>query len=125
LSNDGLWRLGDDEDRASAGLALVELRLELAEELGVVVDVLGVLDRDAAGLLEVRNRLLVDVQRPVRDRELAAHLARGIDRGDLLVAPATDLVAAAAASREQQDRRQARECQRHPDDRPTASPCLH
>ena len=48
--------VGDDEHAAPAGLALVEQRLDLAEELGVVVDVLGVVDRRARVLrLELRR----------------------------------------------------------------------
>ena len=43
--------------------------VDLGEELVVVVDVLGVLDRDPGGRLEVGHRLLVDVERPVGDPE--------------------------------------------------------
>ena len=45
--------IGDDEEAAAAGAALVELRLQLVEEDDVVVDVLLVLGLDAALLLEL------------------------------------------------------------------------
>ena len=66
--------VGDDDDVAAARFALVEQRLQLAEELQVAVDVLDVLDRDAGPLLELGHGAVlarVDVPRPVGDRELA------------------------------------------------------
>ncbi len=61
---------------AASRLAIRELRLELAEELVVVVDVLDVVDLDACLVLELGDRPVlarVDVERPLRDRELALH----------------------------------------------------
>src|SRR5262249_16310999 len=64
----------EDDDVAAGRLAARELALDLGEERGVVVDVLGVRDVDAELLLEllqrrVRMRLVVrvDVERPVRE----------------------------------------------------------
>ena len=90
--------VGDDDDVAAARFALVEQRLQLAEELEVAVDVLDVLDRGARLLLELRDRAVlarVDVARPVGDRELALDRA-GLGGRDLLLAGAADGLVAAA-----------------------------
>ena len=72
--------VGDHEDVAPAGLALVEQRLDLAEELDVVVDVLDVVDADAGTCSSNSSigavRALVDVAGPVRDVELALDRSR-------------------------------------------------
>src|SRR5690606_22140395 len=65
--------VGDDHDAAAPGGALRELRLDLAEELVVVVDVLVVFDRHSGGLLELPDSSVapgVDIQWPVRDYEI-------------------------------------------------------
>jgi hypothetical protein len=57
-----------------------EERLDLGEELGVVVDVLDPLGVDAGLVGELVDRAVlarVDVQRPLRDRQLVARGARG------------------------------------------------
>ena len=87
--------VGDDEDRPATGLALGEQRLDLAEELGVVVDVLDVLDMDAGRLLEVRDGVLVDVERPVGNREVTAGLAGELHSFRVRAAAAPDPAAAA------------------------------
>ena len=71
--------VGEDDDVAVDALIPLERLVDLGEELAVVVDVLGVLRLDARGLLEVGHRLLVDVERPVRDPERLA-AARGSGR---------------------------------------------
>jgi hypothetical protein len=48
--------VGDDEDAASARFALFELRLQLAEEAVVRVDVLDVVDTDARLVFELGDR---------------------------------------------------------------------
>ena len=58
--------VGDDEEAATAGVALVELRLQLVEEDDVVVDVLDVLDRDAG--LAARTRRWCRSRRGRRNR---------------------------------------------------------
>ena len=70
--------VGDHEDAAVSRLALVELRLDLAEERRVVVDVLDVLDVDAGAVGELGEGVVlarIDVARPVGDDQLALDLA--------------------------------------------------
>ncbi len=101
---------------AAGGVALGEGRLELGEELVVVVDVLGVFDREARLLLEVRDRLLVDVGGPVGDQEVPARLTptrvRGLGRA---LEPAGAEVAATGGERragEQPEQRAEDACDR-------------
>ena len=85
--------VGQHEHVALDGLAVAELVAHLGEELGVVVDVVGVLHRDAGPVLEhvagvgrpVRAR--IDVRRPVADdqqlvglRHVLGHARRRILR---------------------------------------------
>jgi hypothetical protein len=61
-----------------------EERLDLGEELGVVVDVLEPLRLDAGLVGELRDGAVlarVDVERPLGDGELVAGRARGDGRG--------------------------------------------
>ena len=58
-----------DDDVAADALAAAEGLADLGEELVVVVDVLGVGDADAGLVLEVGDRIAVDVVGPVRDAE--------------------------------------------------------
>ena len=91
-----------DHQRAAAGVALLEQRAHLPEELVVAVDVLDVLDGDARLVLELGDRLVVDVERPVGDRQVAAGLALGLGRRDL-----GRLVVALDARRRRRRRRRA------------------
>ncbi len=77
--------VGDRVDVAPARVAALVLLADLAEELGVVVDLFDVLDLGAVLLLEVleRSAVLFDVQRPVREVERVGDLALG-DRLRLL-----------------------------------------
>ena len=89
--------VGHHDDAPPARLALGEQRLHLGEELLVVVDVLDVVDLDAGCLLEVRHRLLVDVERPVRDRHVTGGRRLVLHGLDLLgSAPSLDPIAATA-----------------------------
>ena len=68
--------VGHHDDAAASRLSLGQQGLHLGEELLVVVDVLDVVRVDPGRLVEVRHRVLVDVQRPVRDRQVA--VGRGL-----------------------------------------------
>src|SRR5215208_8157451 len=92
--------VGDHVDVATAGVALVVLLADLAEELGVVVDLFDVLDLRLAVvlLLELLERaaVLFDVERPVGYVERVADLPLGDGLGLLgVIAAALRLVGAA------------------------------
>src|SRR5215207_267012 len=98
--------VGDHVDVAAAGVPLVVLLADLAEELGVVVDLLDVLDLGPVLLLEVLEGavVLLDIERPVGH----VHRVRDLPLGDGLLL--LGLVAAAlrfvgAAGRQVGERR--------------------
>src|SRR5215204_2463968 len=98
--------VGHDVDVATARVVLVVLLADLPEELGVVVDLLDVLDLGAVLLLKVLEGavVLLDVERPVGDVERVADLALRNRLGLLGVAPAA-LGLVGAARRQVGERR--------------------
>jgi hypothetical protein len=100
--------VGHDVEVAAAGVAPGVDLADLAEELVVVVDLLGVLDLGAELLLELVERgrlLLVDVERPVREVELVGDLTLGdhLDVGGLVAAAALDPVITSASRQQRRE----------------------
>jgi hypothetical protein len=108
--------VGDDEEAATARVPVGEQRLQLAEELEVVVDVLDVVDFDGVGLLELGDGAVlsgVDVAGPVGDRHLAGWLPT---LGDRRFGAAAAAVVAAGGQRQRGDQ------DRHGHQRPRPTP---